>query len=113
MTILSPEAAISRKQNQTLTEKEIAALRDSVAKFESERPQLENFKKIYPPEKIKSDEWYIKSTELRIKRDGTTPELEEQKFYATILEMVLEEFSSTWLPGYLTVTTRFDDLMRR
>jgi len=96
----------------SLPSQQVAYIRDRLEKFVAESPELEKFDDLYPSEEIEADRNDIRRLRARFQKE-TSPNEKEFLFYAQLLEMIIMEFSSSWIPGYLSRATEYDDIKRR
>jgi len=108
--------ALERERGEYLTENEMHRLGPSIKNFKKSGPELTTFRdddsKEYNELSIRRD--ILKTKEYQKEHSHKeTQEEKELKFYATVLEIVIEEFANSWLPGSVSKASEFDDVMHR
>jgi len=115
MAFHSPERHLLRSEQRLnaranfLTKEEIGVLKDQLRKFSAETPKLKDFSGIYGEEKVAAD----RSEIYRILESNELSDTEvdkTNKFYGDVLEMIIGDFASRWLPGTISKTNLFDDI---
>jgi len=87
-----------------LNAKELGRLDHYIAQYKKEGPRIDQFSGLRPQIELERDQQVIRMREAEFKHKNP---LAEQ--YATALEMVLMDFSSNWLPGFLSKASAYDD----
>ncbi len=108
----SPEKSTLRKLGYNLSPSEFSETKELLKKYEEEGSSLLDFEDLYGSGVVNEDNQEVKKLESRFEYKNSFEE-KEQKFYATILEMIVMEFSNAWLPGYLSKASQFDDFKNR
>lgn len=97
---------------QLLSNEELAHLRVWVDEYKNEGPDPDDFRGVYPDAEIEQDKKDLAEFQAKFERLDTETD-KERELYATVVEMVLMDFSSSWMPGYLSRASAFDDIRRQ
>lgn len=101
----SPEKALNPELAKThLEPAEIEQLEAAIAEYEKERPAIPDFEDIRTQIDRERDQSYMEKKKKFFEHGHREVERNAQA-----LEMVLTEFSSSWMPGYLSRTSEYDD----
>ncbi|HXV27006.1 MAG TPA: hypothetical protein VD862_03240 [Candidatus Paceibacterota bacterium] len=95
-----------------LSADELSRLESLVADYKAESPPLDSFSDIYPAQEIAQDTKDLGEFVSKFERLDT-PLDRERELHASAMEMALMEFSSLWMPGYLSRASQFDDIRRQ
>lgn len=100
----------AKQDSRILTLEEINKLKRIVTnKYSRQSPDLKNFSDIYSATEITADQAEVSALKESFAKDET-PADQERHFYGTLFEMLIMEFASSWLPGYIAKTSEYDDL---
>ena len=108
MSIASAEKAMMREQVFAFTPAEKEKLKKLLADYKEEGPRPADFDGIYPDSEIIADTEKIEKTALDFQARRTTEE-NELAFYASALEMVINQFANAWLGGSFSKASDYDD----
>jgi len=99
----------NEKYSGTLNNLEIKELDLHLARYDIDGPKTSHFSDIYPVKDIKRNDAEV----LRLQTifDQEPNSAKERDRYARALEMILVEFASSWLPGFLSRASKYDDFI--
>lgn len=105
---------IEQNVAKELTPAEEAEFRTLLAQFDTEGPNPSNFVDLYGQEQVEIDKANIaQRLQDFSKKDARTIELAKLRFYAKVLELIMAEFSSSWIAGYFSKASQYDDFNSR
>src|SRR5512133_2060997 len=105
-----PEKSNHYESNQgNLNSSEIVRLDGYIEEYLRQSPRLEDFADIRPAEEIERDKTEVERLKKIFETDPAGNK--ELMRYALALEMILVEFSSSWIPGYLSRASEYDDFL--
>ena len=101
--------SINEERNGTLGKSEITELDRHLNKYNIEGPKTSSFSDIYPEKDIERNDAEV----LRLQAifDQEPDSAKERNRYSQALEMILVEFASSWLPGFLSRASKYDDFI--
>jgi len=105
----NPEKAAIRNQGRNFSPTEISVLTKQLNQFSTGAPQLDDFVDVFSVDEIARDKAECERLLAKFDKE-MTPQEKEEKFYATVLEMIIMQLSNAWLPGQLSKTSSYDDL---
>lgn len=107
MSFNSPFEALERREKK-LSDRERAVLVQRIYELDMEREISGGFDKIYPEEIIAADREFVAERERAFQARETLA-TKEGHFYGKILEAIIMEFGNAWIPGFFSLSSKYDD----